>query len=64
MDTRTGDLYPTKQAALDAGVPEEYVVEITGPKKAVGRLKRLARNANARRIARRRQQKMSRKDNR
>lgn len=28
MDMRTGDLYPSLQAALDAGVPREHVAEV------------------------------------
>lgn len=29
MDTRTGELYDTKEAALAAGVPEEAIAELT-----------------------------------
>jgi hypothetical protein len=28
MDMRTGDLYPSLEAALDAGVPREHVAEV------------------------------------
>jgi hypothetical protein len=28
MDTRNGDLYPSKELALAAGVPEEHIVEV------------------------------------
>ena len=28
MDTRTGDIYPDLQAALDAGVPREHLAEV------------------------------------
>ena len=68
MDDRTGDLYPSKQAALDAGVPEEHVVELTGPAAAIRRVARrvrwAARHENARRKAKRKQQKKSRRANR
>ena len=68
MDDRTGDLYPSKQAALDAGVPKEHVVEIVGSKEAIQRVARrvrwAARHENARRKARRKQEKASRKANR
>jgi hypothetical protein len=68
MDTRTGDLYPTKQAALDAGVPEDSVVEVSGTKKAIAGLRRrvrmAARNENARRKTRRMVEKRSRSANR
>jgi len=29
MDTRTGELYPTRAAAIAAGVPDRYLVEVT-----------------------------------
>jgi len=35
MDTRTGDMYPTMQAALDAGVPADALVEVSGSPKAI-----------------------------
>jgi len=28
MDTRTGDLYPTREAALDAGVPDDQIEHV------------------------------------
>jgi len=40
MDDRTGDLYPDKQAALDAGVPEEHVVELRGTREAIEAISR------------------------
>jgi hypothetical protein len=68
MDTRTGDLYPTLQAALDAGVPKDSVVEVAGTKKAIKGLQRrvrmAARSENARRKARRKAEKRSRRANR
>jgi hypothetical protein len=64
MDTRTGDLYPTKEAALAAGVPERDIAEVRGSKRAVGRLRMACRNENARRKAKRRAQKKSRRGNR
>lgn len=30
MDIRTGEIYPSKEAALKAGVLDEYLVELTG----------------------------------
>lgn len=38
MDSRTGDLYPTKEAALEAGVPEAAVVEVKGTPEAVAKV--------------------------
>jgi hypothetical protein len=68
MDSRTGDLYPTKQAALDAGVPERYLVELAGPEPAirtvVRKVRMVSRHENARRKARRNQAKASRRANR
>ena len=64
MDSRTGDLYPTKQDALEAGVPEDAVVEIKGHKKAVGRIRMACRETAARRKKRWKVQKASRKRNR
>jgi len=29
MDVRTGELYPTREAAIAAGVPGQHVVELT-----------------------------------
>jgi len=68
MDSRTGDLYPTRDAALKAGVPERYIVEVTGEKKAIekvaGRVRFAARHESRRRKARRKMQRASRKANR
>jgi hypothetical protein len=68
MDDRTGDLYPSKSAALMAGVPEAHIVEMVGPAEAIRRVARRVRMASrhehARRQARRAQQKASRKANR
>lgn len=38
MDARTGDLYPSKQAALEAGVPEEDIAEIKATEKVIKRV--------------------------
>ena len=68
MDSRTGDLYPSKQAALDAGVPEQEIVEMTGTGAAIERVSRRVRMASRleakRRSRRRAQQKASGKENR
>lgn len=68
MDTRTGDLYPTKEDAIAAGVPEDSLVEVSGTKKAVRGLQRRVRMASrrepARRKARRQAEKRSRRANR
>lgn len=68
MDTRTGDIYPSLQAALDANVPKDRLVEVTGTKKAVAHLRRrvrmAARHEDAKRKARRKAQKRSRRANR
>lgn len=66
MDTRTGEMYPTKQAALAAGVPELDIAELFGSTRAVGRIRRAvkAQVANRRRKAQRRQQKASRRAHR
>lgn len=64
VDSRNGDLYPTRQAANEAGVPELDIVEVRGSKRAVGRLRMAARHQGARRKARRRTQKASRQGNR
>lgn len=57
MDTRTGRIYPSKQAALDAGVPERFIVEMHGnvslPRNAK-RSKWKAPHQNDREMARRR----------
>lgn len=64
MDTRNGELYQSRQAALDAGVPERDIAEVRGSKRAIGRLRMAARNEGKRRATRRTQQKASRKTNR
>lgn len=68
MDSRTGDLYPSKRAALDAGVPEKDLVELLGEAHAVNRVARRVRMAsratNARRKARRQIERRSRRANR
>lgn len=68
MDTRTGDLYGSRDEALKAGVPEENIVEIRGPKKAIekvaGRVRWAARHEQRRRKAHRQAQKASRRANR
>jgi hypothetical protein len=67
MDDRTGDLYPSRDAALKAGVPPQHVVELDGPEKAIKRIARrvrwAARHENQRRKARRKAQKLSRRAN-
>lgn len=68
MDTRTGDLYPSREAALEAGVPKDSVVEVAGTKKAIKGLQRRVRMASrkigARRKTRRKAEKASRRANR
>lgn len=68
MDSRSGDLYRDKAEALEAGVPERYIVELQGPPKEIKRIARrvrvAARNEAAKRRAKRKQQKASRKANR
>lgn len=51
MDTRTGHLYPTRDAALTAGASPDDVVEIAGTVQAV---RRAARAVQLRRAADRR----------
>jgi hypothetical protein len=66
MDTRTGEMYESKQAALDAGVPEKHIAEIVGEPKAVRRVARLVMSAvkrNAKRKAKRKMQQASRRRN-
>ena len=65
MDTRTGEMYPTKADALAAGVPEARIV--TGPAPALRKLSAMVKSRNRRnaeRKARRQQQQRSRKVNR
>lgn len=68
MDSRTGETYPTRQDALDAGVPDEAILEVMGQPKAVQRVKRrvrmVARKIEKRRAARRAMQNRSRRGNR
>ena len=40
MDTRTGKLYPSVEAALAADVPPEHIVEVRGPEAAIRALGR------------------------
>lgn len=67
MDSRTGDLYPSKADALAAGVPDEAILEVMGKPKAIQRVKRrirmVARKIEQRRASRRKMQKQSRKAN-
>lgn len=68
MDDRTGELYSTKEEALNAGVPERYVVEISGDEKAIQRVARRIRMASRleslRARGQQRQQRMSRRRHR
>jgi hypothetical protein len=65
MDTRTGVIYETKDAALSAGVPEAAIVQ--GPAPALKKLAAMVQSRNRRNAARkakRAQQQASRKRNR
>lgn len=65
MDTRTGDIYDTKEQAQAAGVPAANLV--TGPLPALKKLAAMVKSRNRRnaeRKARRQQQQRSRKVNR
>jgi hypothetical protein len=71
MDTRTGQIYDTRDAAEAAGVPAEHIV--TGPRQALEELSRHVkrhngvvdrRKRNATRKAARERQAASRKRNR
>lgn len=66
MDSRTGDIYPTKGAALTAGVEDSDIVEIGGSRRAIRRVRMAVKAAKVRRdrAAKRRQQKASRRANR
>ena len=68
MDSRTGETYPSREDALNAGVPDEAILEVMGQPKAIQRVKRrvrmVARKIERRRAARRSMQKRSRKRNR
>ena len=43
MDTLTGDLYESKQAGLDAGVPAENLVELISPQEEINKISRLVK---------------------
>jgi hypothetical protein len=60
MDTRTGQIYDSREEAVAAGVPDEHLV--TGDRKALEGLSRLVkrRNAQARESKRDRQRKAKR----
>ena len=60
MDSRTGELYPSRQAAREAMIPEEHIVEVRGTEAAVARVSRAVRAAWKRR---RKMQKASRRAN-
>jgi hypothetical protein len=64
MDSRNGDLYESRGAALQAGVPEVDIVEVHGSRRGIGRLRMAARNEGKRRAARRAMQRASRRANR
>jgi len=64
MDSRTGDTYESKGAAIAAGVPETDVVEVRGSRRAVGRVRMACRRAHEQRKARRRMAKAARRGNR
>ena len=52
MDSRTGDLYPTRDAALKAGVPEKDLLMVQGEREAINRVSEVLREkfAKAKRI--------------
>lgn len=65
MDTRTGDIYESKEAATTAGVPDDVLV--TGPIGTLLKLSKMVKSRNRRNAARkakRQQQQRSRKVNR
>lgn len=65
MDERTGDLYPTKEAAIAAGVPDEVLVTGTiGTLRKLSKMVKSRNRRNAARKAKRDQQHASRKRNR
>lgn len=47
MDTRTGDLYSDRSAAMAAGVPVESIVELDGPEKAIRDLAEKAKRGSS-----------------
>lgn len=55
MDTRTGDLYASKDAALKAGVPEKHIVKLSGPKKAIEKVQKAVRKLSKNRAKAERQ---------
>lgn len=60
MDSRTGERFEHKQAALDNMIPEKHIVEIRGSEEAIRRVSRTLRAAWKRR---RKMQKASRRRN-
>lgn len=64
MDSRTGDLYPSWESAVAAGVPARDVVEVKGAAPAVKRVAKACKDAFKRRRARQRMQRKSRRRNR
>lgn len=65
MDSSTGKLYPTREAAIEAGVLKENVVEIEGPHKAIRKISAALRASRALKARKKRkQQKASRAANR
>lgn len=61
MNSETGELFESREAALNAGVPKEALVELFGLPKAV---RQVAADVAARRKATRKRQRASRKRNR
>lgn len=43
MDIRTGEIYPSKEAALEAGVLDEFLVELTNNRAERRAIKRATR---------------------
>lgn len=68
MNVETGDLYPSYEKAIEAGVAPEKLVEVKGPKRAIQTLQRAARlnskTVKRARAARKKAQKLARKRNR
>lgn len=61
VNVDSGAIYPSKEAALDAGEKPENIVEVLGTEEQVQRLSAKIREAKK---AKRKQQKQSRKKNR
>jgi len=61
MDSRTGELYESKTEALDAGVPEENIIELSGADRDI---KMVSDAVKAARKKARRRVKLSRRANR